>query len=136
MKKIFVGLMLVLGMIGCTSSKVGKTESLAGKQYVLVQQGKDYQITLNFAEDNLFGFAGVNHYFGKYQLDGNKLVVGSAGSTMMAGPQEAMTAEQNFLSQLGKAKTYEVTETGLIITTETGEKLEFKLVEAPKPAQK
>lgn len=55
---------------------------------------------------------------------------------MMAGPQEAMTAEQNFLSQLGKAKTYEVTETGLIITTEAGEKLEFKLVEAPKPAEK
>ena len=25
MKKIFVGFMLVLGMIGCTSSKVGKT---------------------------------------------------------------------------------------------------------------
>lgn len=136
MKKIFVGLMLVLGMIGCTSSKVGKTETLAGKQYVLVQQGKDYQITLNFAEDNLFGFAGVNHYFGKYQLDGNKLVIGEAGCTKMAGPEDAMKAEFDYLSRLGKVATYEVTETGLIITTEAGEKLEFKLVEAPKPAQK
>lgn len=139
MKKIFVGLLLLLGMVGCTSvnpKSTSKTEVLVGKQYVLVQQGKDFQITLNFAEDNIFGFAGVNHYFGKYELDGNRIIIGEAGCTKMAGPEDAMQAEFDYLSKLGKVDTFEVTETGLVITTEKGEKLEFKLIEAPKPEQK
>lgn len=136
MKKLFVGLMLLLGMIGCTSTKVANTQVLAGKQYVLVQQGKDYQITLNFAEDNLFGFAGVNHYFGKYQVEGNTLLIGEAGCTRMAGPEDAMKAEYDYLSKLGEKVNYEITKDGLIITTAKGEKLEFKLVENPKVEQK
>lgn len=136
MKKIFLGLMFLLMMVGCTSTGVTKTEKLVGKQYALVQQVKDYQITLNFAEDNVFGFAGVNHYFGKYQLEGNKIVIGEAGSTKMAGPEDAMKAEDEFLSKLGRVETYEVTEKGLVLTTNKGEKLEFVLIETPKKEEK
>ncbi len=128
MKKIFLGLMFLLVMVGCTKVGVSKTEMLSGKQYTLTQEAKNYQITLNFAEDNVFGFAGVNHYFGKYQIEGNKIIIGEVGSTKMAGPEDVMKIEDEFLTKLGRVSTYEVIEKGLILTTSKGEKLEFSLI--------
>lgn len=132
MKKIFLGLLFLLSLIGCTNSAVNKNGTLVGKQYALVQQAKDYQITLNFAENNFFGFAGVNNYFGKYEIQDKKITFGAIGRTMMAGPQEIMKVEDEFLSKIEKVVSYEISKEGLILTTDKGEKLIFKLVEAPK----
>lgn len=132
MKKIFLGLLFLLSLMGCTNSMINKNENLVGKQYALVQQEKDYQITLNFAENNFFGFAGVNNYFGKYEVQDKKITFGAIGRTMMAGPQEIMKAEDEFLNKVEKSTSYEITKDGLILTTDKGEKLIFKLVETPK----
>ncbi|NME35492.1 META domain-containing protein [Fusobacterium sp. FSA-380-WT-3A] len=134
MKKIFLGLLFLLSLMGCTNSMIGKNENLVGKQYALVQQveAKDYQITLNFAENNFFGFAGVNNYFGKYEIQDKKITFGAIGRTMMAGPQEIMKVEDDFLSKIEKAVSYEISKEGLILTTDKGEKLIFKLIETPK----
>ncbi|MCI6151782.1 META domain-containing protein [Fusobacterium perfoetens] len=132
MKKIFLGLLFLLSLMGCTNSMISKNENLVGKQYVLVQQAKDYQITLNFAENNFFGFAGVNNYFGKYEVQNKKITFGAIGRTMMAGPQEIMKVEDEFLSKVEKSTSYEITKDELILMTDKGEKLIFKLVETPK----
>ncbi|MEN8255971.1 MAG: META domain-containing protein [Verrucomicrobiota bacterium] len=65
-------------------------------------------IHIAFQGGKLSGHAGVNRYFGNYELDGAALAIGPAGSTQMAGPQEAMEQEQRFLKDLGRIAKYRI----------------------------
>jgi heat shock protein HslJ len=51
-------------------------------------------------EGRVFGKSVVNRYFGTYVVDGDAVTVGPLGSTMMAGPPEAMAEEQLVLRAL------------------------------------
>ena len=57
------------------------------------------------AEGRLHGNTGVNIINSTYTIDGNKLELGPAMSTMMAGPQEWMETEREILDALGTART-------------------------------
>ena len=48
--------------------------------------GKQPQILLDPAQKQATGFAGCNHFFGSYELDGPSLTFGAIGSTRMACP--------------------------------------------------
>jgi heat shock protein HslJ len=66
-------------------------------------------ITLDFAETDLSGSAGVNRYFGAYTsaTDGT-LQVGVLGSTAMAGDPDAMALEQEYLAALQSVFGYTI----------------------------
>jgi heat shock protein HslJ len=66
-------------------------------------------ITLDFADTELSGSAGVNRYFGGYtsSTDGS-LQIGVLGSTAMAGDPDAMALEQEYLAALQSVFGYTV----------------------------
>ena len=61
---------------------------------------------LTFDGDGVvFGMAGVNRVRGTWVLDGDTLTFGPVVSTLMAGPPDAMTCEQQVFRLLGEPVT-------------------------------
>lgn len=56
-------------------------------------------------DGQVFGLAGVNRVRGTWELDGDSLTFGPVVSTLMAGPPESMTCEQQVLRLLGAPVT-------------------------------
>ena len=95
-------LSLFLGVLVMMSCSAQNAESFKGKMYQLQAAPDNAEITLGFGanENRIFGVAAINNYFGSYQQDGDKLTLNLVGSTMMAGPEELMKAEQDYLQTL------------------------------------
>lgn len=125
MKKVLLSIVLGLSLIGCSSLRTVPNEKLLGKRYILSQTSKDYKISLNFAEDNFFGYSGVNNYFGKYEVQGNNLKFEAIASTLMSGPTKAMNAEVNYLNSLDKVNSFYFSKDQLVLKTINGKKLLF-----------
>jgi heat shock protein HslJ len=70
----------------------------------------DAPITAEFGADGtLSGSAGVNTYTTSYETDGGNITIGEEiATTMMAGSEEAMTQESNYLTTLPTAQTFEI----------------------------
>jgi heat shock protein HslJ len=111
--------LLALGMViallaaaGCTSPVVGPE----GESWVLQSYGDGQappdgvEATAEFADGQITGSAGCNQYFGAYETDGSGMTTGPMGSTMMfcADPEGIMDLEQEFLTAIGAAETFEV----------------------------
>jgi uncharacterized lipoprotein YbaY len=65
--------------------------------------------TITFGTDGqVSGSGGVNRFFGGYRVAGDRIEFGQLGSTLMAGPPEAMEQEQRFLAGLGGTQPYVV----------------------------
>lgn len=109
---IFLAVTLVLALLaGCTS--MAATPTLDGSAWQLTgwsESGSNpsaFKITANFAEGRMAGKSGVNSYFGPYTAGpADKFNVGPTGSTRMAGPPEAMQAEQTFFKLLEQVRTW------------------------------
>jgi len=56
-------------------------------------------------DGQVFGLAGVNRVRGTWRLDAQTLTFGPVVSTLMAGPPDAMTREQQVLRLLGEPVT-------------------------------
>jgi len=79
------------------------------------------------SENVIAGSAGVNWYFGNYEVDGNKFItytvngeekhIGHLVSTEMMGPAHLMAQEKRYLDILASAQTYEITDGRLIISS-------------------
>ncbi len=72
---------------------------------------KDTEVSVLFdsAKGQVAGSAGVNSYFGGYEVKGSKLSIpGPVGSTKMAGPQPVMDQETEFLKLLQAADSYQI----------------------------
>jgi putative lipoprotein len=72
---------------------------------------KDSEITATFdsTKGQVAGSAGVNKYFGGYELKGNKLTISKQmASTAMAGPQPLMDQEKEYLTTLLAADSYKI----------------------------
>lgn len=130
MKKILLGLLMIFALAGCSGLSSKTAESVVGKEYVLTTSTKEVKITINFAEENFFGFSGVNNYFGKYTVSGDSMKFSHVGSTLMAGPRDAMEKEFEYISALDKVEKYQLQKDTLILTTSSGQQLIFK--ESPK----
>jgi heat shock protein HslJ len=50
-------------------------------------------VTARFSGGRIDGFSGCNSFFGAYTIDGDQVVVGSLGGTMMACPEVPMAVE-------------------------------------------
>ena len=86
----------------------------------------EIRITLNFSEDRIHGDSGVNNYFSNYVMTSDNIVVGPIGSTKMAGPDNFMKLESQYLNILQNSKKIKLNNNRLTFTTDDGKILTFK----------
>lgn len=88
-----------------------------------------FRITMRFEDGRVSGRSGVNSYAGSYDRGPETaFAVGALATTEMAGPPEAMQAEQTFRTLLTQARTYRREGGVLVLGDQTGKPL---LVLAP-----
>ena len=99
MKKI-LSLCGVLALSACIN-----TASLNG-EYKMLNAPENAEITIGFEGDRYFGNAAINRYFGSFEKERNQIKFGPSGATMMAGPENLMKAERQYLQDLSKITSY------------------------------
>jgi heat shock protein HslJ len=94
-----------------------------------------FGITAVFDGTKVAGFSGVNQYGGPYTAgDDGSLKIGDLASTMMAGPEPAMKAEQEYMQLLAACASYEVdADTLTLLTAEDQTLLYVKAKETALP---
>ena len=148
MRKLLILGIAALALTACTdtkvpflSSKSGNTnssssastgifanlkEQLNGREFIIVTEGYNSKTSIGFKGDRVYGFSGINRYFGTYQISGGKFVFGEFGLTTLPGTQEAMTQELKFLDTLKKNKSIKLSGDTLTLTSTEGVELIFK----------
>ena len=148
MKKFLILGIVAVALTACTDVKVpfmssAKTESssstssstpvfaslkeqLNGREFMIVTDGYNKQVSIGFKGDRVYGFSGINRYFGNYQISGGKFVFDDFGLTQMAGSEEEMTKELQFLDLLRKNKSIKLSGDTLTLLSTEGIELVFK----------
>ena len=146
MKKFLILGITVVALTACTDVKVpfmssAKTESssssstsifaslkeqLNGREFFIVTDGYNKKASIGFQGDRVYGFSGINRYFGDYQVSGGKLVFGEFGLTRMGGSQDEMTKELQFLDLLKNNKSVKLSGGTLTLISNEGIELVFK----------
>ena len=150
MKKLLILGIAALTLIACTdtkvpflSSKSGNTnssssasastgifanlkEQLNGREFIIVTEGYNSKTSIGFKGDRVYGFSGINRYFGTYQVSGGKFVFGEFGLTRMAGSENEMTLELKFLDILKNNKSVKLSGDTLTLVSTEGIELIFK----------
>ena len=101
-------------------------EQLNGREFMIVTDGYNKQVSIGFKGDRVYGFSGINRYFGNYQISGGKFVFDDFGLTQMAGSEEEMTKELQFLDLLRKNKSIKLSGDTLTLVSTEGIELVFK----------
>ena len=76
-----------------------------------VEVGPDEQapnLALDLEESRVSGWGGVNRLMGTFVLSEDELRFGPLATTMMAGPEDAMRREREFVAVLERVTTYEL----------------------------
>ena len=94
--------------------------SIKGVEYTL----ENSDITITFDTNKVYGFSGVNRYFGGVEIQGDTITIGNLASTMMAGPKEKMEEESNYLKTLSSVNKMAI-ENNQIILSGTEKTLKF-----------
>ena len=122
---------------GCGSSSGGSggggstsAASLAGTSWKLTgwsvssQDPNDFTITAEFKDGRIGGTSAVNQYGGPYTAgDDGSFSTGELVSTMMAGPEPDMRAEQAYLKLLAEVKRFAVAGETLTLSDANGNDL-------------
>jgi len=120
----------VLALAGCGTSggAGGKLEDTRWVLKTYDSKGVTMQAPGGISIDALFsggkvsGFSGVNTYRGSYKLSGSKLSIGKLASTLIAGPQDLMDAEQAYIAALQKTGSYTADAGSLALFDQGGKK--------------
>lgn len=151
MKKLLILGIAVLALTACTdtkvpflSSKSGNTnsssnasgtsvglfanlkEQLNGREFIIVTEGYNSKTSIGFKGDRVYGFSGINRYFGTYQVSGGKFIFSEFGLTRMAGSEKEMTQELKFLDILKNNKSVKLSGDTLTLISTEGIELIFK----------
>lgn len=151
MKKILILGIAALALTACTdtkvpflSSKSGNTnsssnasgtsvglfanlkEQLNGREFIIVTEGYNSKTSIGFKGDRVYGFSGINRYFGTYQVSGGKFIFSEFGLTRMAGSEKEMTQELKFLDILKNNKSVKLSGDTLTLISTEGIELIFK----------
>lgn len=151
MKKLLILGIAVLALTACTDTKVpflssksnstnsssnasassvgiftNLKEQLNGREFIIVTEGYNSKTSIGFKGDRVYGFSGINRYFGTYQISGGKFVFGEFGLTRMAGSESEMTLELKFLDILKNNKSVKLSGDTLTLTSTEGIELVFK----------
>lgn len=103
-------------------------DDLNGKEFMLDNVYKDMKITIGFQKDRVYGFSGVNRYMAGYKLNGSNISLTASASTMMAGPERSMKAEDAYLKLLNGANTIALNNNILTMKTKSGAQLIYKRI--------
>lgn len=119
-------------LAGCSSVEEKKVDVVENKEpqkqeYQLTNKYQDAEITIAFEDGKVYGFSGVNRYFGGAKIEGDNINIDGVASTMMAGPQDKMSAETEYLQLLSEAQKIQMDENKIIITTKNNEELIFEV---------
>ena len=149
MKKLLILGIATLALTACTDTKVpflsskssstnssssssstgifaNLKEQLNGREFIIVTEGYNSKTSIGFKGDRVYGFSGINRYFGTYQISGGKFIFGEFGLTTLPGTQEAMTQELKFIDTLKKNKSIKLSGDTLTLTSTEGIELVFK----------
>lgn len=140
-------LLLVAAAAGCGSSSGGSSgaaatdpAALEGPSWRLTgwsasdQDPKNYTITAEFKDGRIGGTSAVNQYGGPYTAaDDGSISFGDLASTMMAGPEPDMKAEQTYTGLLAKMTSFAVEGDQLTLTGDDGQRLVFSAGAAASP---
>ena len=118
-----------------TFQKLDLSEKLKNTKWKLLEMGqttlpeKDGEITISFDENKVNGNSGLNNYLGSFEIKNNSIKIGPVGSTRMAGPENLMKIEFEYLKLLQDSKTIEFNNNLLILTTNDGKVLKFEKID-------
>lgn len=112
---------------GLNISELNESE-LIGKSFTLYNMFTDYNINISFydANNQVFGFAGVNTYRTSYSKNGDEVKFSGITRTKMSGPKDIMDAENNYVKYLENTKYMFLKDNDLIIITSDSTELKFK----------
>ncbi|WP_432631543.1 META domain-containing protein [Brachyspira sp.] len=106
------------------------TNELNGKKFRLSNMLEGTEITISIENGSFVGNSGVNLYNIPFQLKNNEITIGEHGmSTLMAGPEQDMKAEDEYLKLLNSAKYISFNDYNLCIKTSDNQILLFDLTE-------
>lgn len=94
--------------------------SISGTEYTL----ENSDITITFDNTKVYGFSGVNRYFGAVKVQGNTITFENVASTLMAGPQDKMEEESNYLKTLSEMNSMVIGDKTITLTG-NGKTLKF-----------
>ena len=99
------------------------------------QDPNDFTITAEFQDGRIGGKSAVNQYGGPYTAgDDGSFSVGELVSTMMAGPEPDMRAEQTYLKLLAEAKQFKVDGKTLTLSDANGNEALIYTATAASPS--
>ena len=98
----------------------------------MINSPDNVPIIMTFDKDGRLNVKIVNIIMGQYTIDGEKIVINPAGSTMMMGPKNEMEAEQKFIQTLIMINSYKMDGDNLELNVEDGSKLLFAPYEEPE----
>lgn len=116
MKKIFAAAALLLAMTACggsqkealplegTTWKLAKMEAIPAK--AIDAEADFFTLQFSAADTLVSGRTNCNRFFGKYELEGQKLEFENLGMTRMACPE--MQYEDAFVKMLDEVDGYEI----------------------------
>jgi heat shock protein HslJ len=95
-----------------------------------VLKGTVITATFDKTKREVSGSSGCNTYFATYEINKNTLSISNLVWTEMAclSPVGVMEQEQEFLSQLADAESFQVDDTSLTITCSDGRTLHFSII--------
>lgn len=106
------------------------TNELNGKKFRLSNMLEGTEITISIENGSFVGNSGVNLYNIPFELKNNEITIGEHGmSTLMAGPEQDMKAEDEYLKLLNSAKYISFDDYNLCIKTADNQILLFDLTE-------
>lgn len=128
-KKIFLLIIMLMIMAACGTtpdiSKEVKDKTFVLREKVVLDGGKEeVAFTLGFEDEKIRGRA-LNTFMSNYEIDGNNIRILPVATTLMAGPEELMVKEAQYLEDLQNAANISIVEDSLIIITHDGKKLNF-----------
>ncbi len=117
--------LVAVGLAACakiatTAATDGKLSSLAGSEWGPAD-GSDLFVQFK-AKGEMSGFAGCNNFFGQYELNGERLIVGPLASTKKACfDRSLMDKERAFLNSLQEAHHVDATYKTLVLKNANGD---------------
>ena len=100
--------LVALPLAGCAGGGAeieGVTWTVTGSSISSSDLGA-FGITAIFEDDTVGGRGGVNSYSAPYDLRGSSLEIGTVTQTEIAGPPDAMAAENAYFALLGEVGGY------------------------------
>lgn len=126
MKKIIFLLVIFFSLVSCNNNISSNNEKdlikLAGKKFVL--DNKEYMnmdVNIEFSDDEIFGFTGINKYFAGYSIKDNKIYLEAGASTLMAGDLNKMKSEAEIIEVISNSEDISFNEGKLVLKSKNKE---------------